>query len=192
MQTCLLKLWNFTYSSPLLAIHDQSGIFFQNNHVSLTLNVYCGRECTSLMIFNRALWNHYISTDSITTHSVMQVHMSIKSVNQPWLAVHVASSISHLVWFLIFKKTWDLLWNNLRLIDIWQWCQFSSHTGISCSVPSIIVLFFILIIMDCVDTELLPCAIICSLFFTLSQHFNSVFQKHMWRLSFGQLFHNSL
>ena len=110
----------------------------------------------------------------------MQVHMSIKSVNQPCLAVYGASATSHLVWSSIFKKTWGLLWNNLRLIGIWQWCQFFSHTDISYFVPPIIVLFFLLIIMDCIDTELLTFAIICSLFFTLTQHLNSVFQKHMW------------
>jgi len=35
----------------------------------------------------------------------MQVHMSIKSVNQPCLAVYGASATSHLVWSSIFKKT---------------------------------------------------------------------------------------
>jgi hypothetical protein len=123
---------------------------------------------------------YHISTGSITAYSVMQVHMSIKSVNQPWLAVRAATATSHLVWPSIFKKTWGLPWNDLKLIGIWQWCQFSSHTDISCSVPSVIVLFFLLIIMDSIDTELLACAIICSLFFTLTQHLNSVFQKDMW------------
>lgn len=135
---------------------------------------------------------YHISTGSITAHSVKQVHMSVKSVNQPWLTVCGASATSHLVRPSIFKKTWGLPWNDLRLIGIWQWCRFSSHTGISCSVPSITVLFFLLIIMDCIDTELLTCAIICSLFFTLTQHLNSVFQKHMWHLLFDHFFHNAL